>query len=120
MKNFLFGLAIGIAVTAPASASSYFAVAPNGAAPAVVAGEVNSYGVPIGGSGFTSKRLSQGNYEIEFENGRIRGCVAMVASPESLYDTATTNQVNCSRKFYVIVGDGAPKDSNFHFIAVVE
>ena len=121
MRNFLYGLAIGIAVIAPASASSFGGMSPN-ATPMVLAGEVNDYGVPVAGSGFTSRRISRGNYEIEFENGRMRGCDAMVASAENEYEIATPTQVGCGRKFFVVIGNatGGLEDSGFHFVAVQE
>lgn len=122
MKQFILGLVIGIAILAPASANSNYMMTPNAFPPATVAGEVNALGVPIRGSGFTAKHLSEGYYSVRFENGRVRGCAAMVAATGAAFSTVNTLQHNCSRTFYIRVGDssGRSRDASFHFIVVQE
>lgn len=106
MKQFMYGLAVGLAVVAPASAMNFYGGAPNITPPTVAAGSVSADGAPTGGSGFTVSHSGTGRYEIHFRNNRMRGCATMVASPQpSLYVlSANTIQIQCGQKFDVYTG----------------
>lgn len=127
MKQFMCGLVVGLAVVAPASATSYFGMTPNVASPFVIAGSVSADGVPIGGSGFTVNHNELGRYEIHFRNNRVRSCATMVASPvpSAYHLTANTAQKQCSQKFDIDTGyfnqqerRGINMDTAFSFVVV--
>jgi hypothetical protein len=119
MKQFIYGLAVGLAVMAPAFANSY-GMMPGAPTPTVVAGAVNANGVPIGGSGFASQRVAIGQYIVRFVNGRLRGCASMAAVAQRPFLTTNTRQIGCGRQFEVNVGTAVSGyvDDKFTFIVV--
>jgi len=127
MRQFICGLAFGLAAMAPASANLFYGnVATNNPTPRIVAGEINSGGVPIRGSGFTSEQIGKGQYEIHFNNNSIRGCAALTANVSADaggYPVGVaTSQIQCTRRFTVTIGDNVAgyRSEAFSFVAVQE
>jgi hypothetical protein len=106
MNRVVLFLALAIALGAPASAQTSYGVAPDFRIPRVIGGEVDVNGGRVLGNGFSSALISNGSYQIVFNQDLFRGsCPVMTvtpmgASPGPPFAEVFQSKV-CSRTFYV-------------------
>jgi hypothetical protein len=120
-------LTLAIALGGPASAQTFYRVAPDFQNPHVVGGEVSADGKIILGTGFTARRIAAGEYRVVFVNGLFPdGCPVMTVTDASDTESPATPEVYhqysaCSLVFYVIFfipGSYGAFDQSFQFVAV--
>ncbi|MGA8662547.1 MAG: hypothetical protein WA304_10175 [Candidatus Cybelea sp.] len=123
MNRLVTLLALAIALGGPASAQTFYRVAPVPTLP-IVAGEINFDGRVLLGSGFTAQRISTGKYKIAFLKGQS-DCPVFSITVVSNTPNPPTAEVHapglCSRVHYVhffLPGNLTPLDQTFEFVAV--
>jgi hypothetical protein len=106
---------IGIA----SAASAFRYIAPSQVNPKVVAGEVNSDGSVIRGSGFTVAHPRSGTYRLTFDTNQFI-CPVIVVSSETGPSSASVDKSSCRKPFHVLIWDPIDnrfEDGRFRFIA---
>jgi hypothetical protein len=125
-RSFVAVAALVIALGGPASAQTFYRVAPNFQNPRVVGGEVSADGSVLLGQGFAVRLATYGEYKITFNRGLfLDACPVMTVTDVSHGENAPTPEVYqtsaCSRVFLVrffLPGDYDPVAQEFQFVAV--
>jgi hypothetical protein len=117
-------LALSVGLGGPASAQT-FGPSPDFRVPRVVGGEVYISGGRVLGDGFSSRIVTDGEYEIAFKPRLFSGCPVMTVTPMGTQDNAPVFEVSqetaCSATFYVYFwdpGTSVPANRTFQFVAV--
>jgi hypothetical protein len=124
MNRIVVLLALAIAFGGPASAQTSYGVAPDFSIPRVVGGEVYISGGRVLGKGFSSRIVTDGEYEIVFQPRLFSGCPVMTVAPMGAQDNTpvfeVSQQTTCSTTFYVYFwdpGTGTRANRTFQFVA---
>jgi hypothetical protein len=123
MNRLVTLLALAVVFGGPASAQTFYRVG-SVQNPPIVAGEINSDGKVLLGTGFTVRHIAFGKYRIAFPKGSS-DCPVMSVTVVGTTSSPPTGEVHqpsvCSRVFYVrffFPGGEAPFDQTFQFVAV--
>lgn len=127
MNKLLIALAFAIACSGLAYGAGRFSPALSG--PTVIAGALTRDGHVMEGSGFVSRHIGTGEYEIRLSPSAFQGCGALVVTPISnenhLDDiiAVARQQIGCAPVFRVTITfttEGTGTDHPFQFILASE